>query len=382
MIQAADVAMEHVHRIDALTAHFRIEVEAAGGEAARLQDAIHREDQIERIVVELIRVPAVLRIAAVDVDRTEDAERRGGGNFMLEAVAGERCMVGFDVDLHLVLEAVALQEAVHRRGVKIVLMLGGLVRLRLDQDRAVEADAMLVIDDERQEAAELIELAREIGVEQRVVTFAAAPQHVVRAAQTLGRIHRETHLSRGESEHFRIWIGGCTREIARMREQICGAPQQLDAGLGLLALEAVDRSREVLDVLLDRVGSRHHVDVVEGIERRAEAREEIERLIHLVQHRRVIDRAAQPGAIERATTEDVGTVPGERMPVADGRAQVIFHALAEDHAILVVVAIGERIVALQAFVTDGLDVRKIRCRLANGGCARHDYSPRKRRRRS
>ena len=90
-----------------LAAHLGVEVEAAGGEAAGLQDAIHRQRHVERIVVELVGVPAVLRIAAVDVDRAEDAERVGQRDLVLEGVAGEGRVVGFDVDLHLVLEAVA-----------------------------------------------------------------------------------------------------------------------------------------------------------------------------------------------------------------------------------------------------------------------------------
>ena len=71
----------------------------------------------------------------------------GSRDLMLERVAGERRVVGLDVDLDLVLEPVALEEAVDGGDVEVVLVLGRLLRLRLDQDRALEADLVLVLDD-------------------------------------------------------------------------------------------------------------------------------------------------------------------------------------------------------------------------------------------
>ena len=53
----------------------------------------------------------------------------------------------------------SLEEAVDRRDVVVVLVLGRLLRLRLDQDRALETDLVLVVDDQLQEAAGLVALA-------------------------------------------------------------------------------------------------------------------------------------------------------------------------------------------------------------------------------
>ncbi len=47
-------------------------------------------------------------VAAVDVDRAEDAERRGQRDLVLEGVAGEDRVVLLDIDLHILLEAVGL----------------------------------------------------------------------------------------------------------------------------------------------------------------------------------------------------------------------------------------------------------------------------------
>ena len=73
-------------------------------------------------------------------------------------------------------QPVALQERVHGRDVAVVLVLGRLERLGLDEDRALEPDLVLVLDDHGQEAPVLVELARQIRVEQRVVALAPAPQ--------------------------------------------------------------------------------------------------------------------------------------------------------------------------------------------------------------
>ena len=50
----------------------------------------------------------------------------------------------------------------------------------------VEADLVLVLDDQVQEAAELVQLLAHAAVGQAVVPFASAPQHVVGAAQVGG----------------------------------------------------------------------------------------------------------------------------------------------------------------------------------------------------
>ena len=105
--------------------------------------------------------------------------------------------------LHLVFEPEALQEAIHRRGIEIVLMLGRLVRLGLDQDRAREADLVLVLDHHRQEAAEIVLLALHIGVEDGVIAFAPAPQHVVGAAQAMRGFERIAHLQRRPRRRLR-----------------------------------------------------------------------------------------------------------------------------------------------------------------------------------
>ena len=75
-----------------------------------MDDLQHRRHECDVVVRKLVGVPAELLVTSVRVDRAEDAERRGGGHFMLEAVASEGRMVDFEVDLDLVFEAIALQD--------------------------------------------------------------------------------------------------------------------------------------------------------------------------------------------------------------------------------------------------------------------------------
>ena len=174
-VDAADMAEQQIARIDRLAAHLRIEVEAARREAALLEDEIERRHELGRVVGELVGVPAGLIVVAVGVDGTEHPERRRERDLMLEGMVRQHRMADFDIELDLALEAEALQEAEHGRDVEVVLMLGRLLRLGLDQDHALEADLVLVVDDQRQKAPELLLLATQVGVEQRFVALAAAP---------------------------------------------------------------------------------------------------------------------------------------------------------------------------------------------------------------
>ena len=78
---------------------------------------------------------------------------------MLEGMAGQDRVALLDVDLDLLLQPEPLEEAVDGGDVVVVLVLGRLLRLRLDQDRALEADPVLVVDDQAEEAAGLLLLA-------------------------------------------------------------------------------------------------------------------------------------------------------------------------------------------------------------------------------
>ena len=83
--------------------------------------------------------------------------------FVLHRVAGQRGVVGLDVELEVLVEAVLAQEVEHGGAVEIVLVLGRLLRLGLDQELAGEAD-LRRSRGHVQEARQVVELALHVGV--------------------------------------------------------------------------------------------------------------------------------------------------------------------------------------------------------------------------
>ncbi len=165
---------------------------------------------------ETVDVPAQSIVAGVRVDRSEDASGGSRGDLVSEVVAGQGRVVHLDVDADVLGEVVLLQEGVDSGDVVVVLVLGRLEGFRLDEDGSLEADGVLVFDDEVQEASELLELATHVGVEKGLVTLAATPQHVVRSSEPVGRLEHLAHLTGGVGEQLRVGVRGGTGLIPRV----------------------------------------------------------------------------------------------------------------------------------------------------------------------
>ena len=341
---------QQVLRIERLAPQLGVEIGAAGLEAAAGQHLVIGERHLRHVVGELVGVPARLVVVAVHVDRTEDPERIGQRQLVLEGVAGKDRVALLDIDLHFLLQPVAPEKAVDGGDVVVVLVLGRLLRLRLDQDRALEADAVLVVDDHAEEASGLVHLAAEIGVEQRLVALAPAPQHIVLALQPLGDVDAMLHRRGRIGEHVRVGIGGGTRHEAAVREQVGRAPQQLDAGLLDLGFEDVGDLVEALGAFGEGRALRPDIGVVEAEIGDAEQREHLEGDVGL--ELRVLHRVAEPRTLESLAAERIAARPGEGVPIGDREAQVVLHPLARDHLVLVVEAIGERVGRLRSFIFD------------------------------
>ncbi len=235
-VHAADVGVEQIDRFDRLAAHLGIEVQAAGRETAVLEQRVHRERAVIKIGGELVGVPAEHQVAAVGIDRSENAVACRVFQFVPEGMTGKRAVVGFEIQFEVFHQTVLLKEGVAGARIRVVLVGGGFLGLGFDVELAREFDRLLVIDRQVQELGEVIEFAVQVRIEQRVITFATAPEGVAAATEVLGDFHGLLHLRRGVGEDLRIGIGRCARHVARVREQIGGAPQQFDAGVGLQLL--------------------------------------------------------------------------------------------------------------------------------------------------
>ena len=108
-----------------------------------------------------------------------------------------------------------------------------------------------------------------------------------------------------------------------------------------------------------RVRLGHHVRIVEAEEGQAQPREELESLVQLVLRMRLIHGPDVPGTVECAGPEHVGALGAEGVPVADRHAKMVFHSLAEDDAVLVVIAIGKRILGADALELYGRDAGEV-----------------------
>ena len=275
-VDAADVPVEQVDPVHALAAQLGVEVEPTGREAAGRQDLEEHGDQLLDGVGELVGVPTVLRVAPVGVDAAEDAVGDGVGHLVVERVARQCRVVGLDVDLVLVDQAVAVEEAVHRRAVVVVLVLGRLLGLRLEEQGPGEADPVLVLGHQVQEPGELVALPAEVGVEQGLVALASTPEDIVLPTQTVGCLEGVPDLGGRVDEDLRVGVGRGTGGVPGVGEQVGRPPQQADPGLGHLLRGAVHQPVEVVPRRLQRVPRGGHVDVVEAVERRAQLGEELE----------------------------------------------------------------------------------------------------------
>ena len=139
-VHAPDVGVEQVDPVQGAAPDLGVEVEPARAQPALAEHHQHALGREQRVGGELVGVPAQEQVAHVGVDAAQPAVRRGHGQVVLKGVPGQGGVVGLDVELEVVLQAVGLEKAQDRGRVKVVLVLGRLLGLGLDQKLAGEAD--------------------------------------------------------------------------------------------------------------------------------------------------------------------------------------------------------------------------------------------------
>lgn len=144
-IHAADMSMDQIDGLEALTSHLGVEVDSAGTESAVLENDEHGLGGEIQIGRELIGVPAQKQIARVSVDGAEHALMPGVIELMHHGVSGERRVIGLDVELESLHETVGSQEVDTGGGITVVLMLGGLFGLGFDQEGALEPNLLCMV---------------------------------------------------------------------------------------------------------------------------------------------------------------------------------------------------------------------------------------------
>ena len=275
--------------------------------------------------------------------------------FVHHGVPGQRRVIGFDVELERVGQAVPAQERDAVGGVEIILMDGRFLGLGLDQKLPAEPDLALVFDGEVKEFRQVVEFALEVGVVEIGVALAAAPEDVVLAAEFLGHFETLLHLGGGVGEDVGVAARRGAVHEAAVREEVRGAPEELDAGPLLFALQHLGDLVEVRVGLLEVFAFGGDVAVVEAVVGGAELLDELEGDLHaLLGHLDGIG-AVFPGADVAAGAERIGAGASEGVPVADGEAEVVLHGLPLDDFARIVMAKRERVFRIRAFVLDLFD---------------------------
>jgi hypothetical protein len=274
---------------------------------------------------------------------------------VLEGVAGERGVVGLDVELEVFFEAVGAEEGDAAGDVEVVLVLGGLLRLGLDEELALEADALGVIDGHVEKRGEVVLFAFQVGVEEGLVAFAAAPEDVVFTAELLRDLEGFLHLGGGVGEDVGVGVGRGAAHVAGIREEVGGAPEEFHAGGFLELLRVGDDGVEVFVRLRERAALGGDVAVVEGPERGADFLEELEAGFESGLGDGDGVFAGLPRADDGAGAEGIGTGAAEGVPVGDREAHVLREGFAVDDLIGVEMAKREGVGGAGAFVGDGGD---------------------------
>src|SRR5260370_42255190 len=105
--------------------------------------------------------------------------------------------------------------------------------------------------------------------------------------------------------------------------------------------------------MFDAVACGRHVCVMEGVIRCTQFREKFERGVGFHMSPFYCVAGLLPWPVKRALPEHVPAGPYERVPVTDRQPQVIFHALAENKLVAVVMAVGVRDYSLWAVLKRG-----------------------------
>jgi hypothetical protein len=137
-----------------------------------------------------------------------------------------------------------------------------------------------------------------------------------------------------------------------VREQIGRPPQKTHLGRGHLLFEQLGDGIKIRDELRKRLAFGRCVHVVEGEEGDVEQAEQLESDFGLGPGERHRIGAVVPGPQESLTAEGIAAGPAERMPVADGEAQVILESPTRHDTILVVPAKCERTFCIRAAIGD------------------------------
>src|SRR2546421_9240767 len=105
-------------------------------------------------------------------------------------MSGQRGVIGFKIQLQMLLQAILAQEIQASGSVGVILMFGRLLRFRLNVKLSLKADGLLIFDGHVEKAAKMIEFAFDVRVPKCGIAFASAPKNIALAAEFVRDLDR------------------------------------------------------------------------------------------------------------------------------------------------------------------------------------------------
>ena len=231
------MGVKKIDRLKAFAPDLRIKVNPSRHETPILENREHAASRQVDIRGELVGVPAKQQVASVGIDGAQETLASSVFKLMFHRMAGESRVVGLDVQLDMILEAIASYEVDAIGGIKIILVLCGLLGFRFEEELPIKTNLLGVGHREVHKGRKVIDLSLEVGIVEVLVAFPASPENVIFSPKLLGNLDRLLHLGACIGEGICVAAGGCSMNIARVAEEICRPPQQLDPRPLLLFLQ-------------------------------------------------------------------------------------------------------------------------------------------------
>ena len=309
---------EDILQVGGVAARLGIEVRTAVLETTAADNLHHSLNEFEVVNGELVGIPSVLIVATVGVDGAQHTVVHGHGQFVFECMSSQSRVVHLDVHFEILVQPVCLQEADDGLRVHVILMLGGLHRLRLHKEGTLKATGTGIVAGHAQHRGQVFLLAFLVGVEQAHVALAATPEDVVRSAQLDGGVDGILDLHGGTGYDVEVGVRGSAVHIALVAEDIGRTPQQFDTRLLLFLFQVGYDFLQIGFVFLDGVGLGTEVHVVEAVVLDTHLLHEFKTGVHLVLGSlhgigRVVPRESL-----RTAAELVATFGAQRVPPGHG----------------------------------------------------------------
>ena len=222
---------EDVLRVGGVTAQLSVKIASSVAQASVADNLHHGLCKLIYVYGELVCIPSVLRVTAVCVDAAQKPVVHSHCKLVLKSVAGQGGVVYLYVHLEVLVKPVGAKETNHGFSIGVVLVLGRLHRLRLNEEGALEALRAGIVAGCAEHLCQMVLLPLHLGVEKAAVALAAAPENVIGAAQFYCGVDGVLYLYGCPCNYVKVRIGGCSVHVALVAEDIGRAPEQLYSGL-------------------------------------------------------------------------------------------------------------------------------------------------------